>query len=740
MLAHPASTKSQGSQLREWLCGIGMLPRSRLLRSITPDLLVALLTLPAGLYLLRGGFWVSRDGLHHLHRVAALTRYLMQGVLYPRWIGEFAFGYGVPAFNFYSPLSYYLTQIFAPLGALWALKLTMLAGWAVSAILLYRFAAQHVGSIPALAAALVYAYAPYRFVDVYPRAAFAEHMAFLWLPLILWAYDGLWTNQRKVWQVLGWAGLVLTHSFTALMFAPFFALYVAWTARWRRQWRPLLWAALSLGLAVGLTAFFWLPLLLEARYANLGAAGISQGYGNHLVRLPDLLGQVMYDYSTGAGRPDYHFAFGIIPAAILLLSLLTLRRSARRFLAVFGIVTCLGSLFLVSRLSGPLWGWSAPVLASLQFPWRFLGVSTFGLALATTALVQALPSTRRRLLVTGAVGLALLISSVLHLPFQVMPMASRDVRPEELWDFDRETGQAGTTWGGEFLPLDVTEQRWMLGRPPEIPQDGPSVSSVTVSAGRRVGDGFILDVDSEESWTFRLHAFYFPGWQVRLDGQEVPTYASTELGLVSAPIPAGQHILQVAFEATTVRHIGLWITVLSLIILPFVVWCPLRDARRRLMAGAWGALVLIIVWGIVPQIPRVVTLTPVLARFGDEAQLVGAEMPAQVRAGQSVAVELYWLALREVSRNDKAFVHLVDSAGQIVAQHDGDPGGGFTPTTRWQQGELMPDRHYLDLPSHLPPGRYQLKAGLYQFDPFRNLLTYPPEPDGRVYLGELTVR
>ena len=105
-----------------------------------------------------------------------------------------------------------------------------------------------------------------------------------------------------------------------------------------------------------------------------------------------------------------------------------------------------------------------------------------------------------------------------------------------------------------------------------------------------------------------------------------------------------------------------------------------------------------------------------------------------------MTVRLYWLALRSTARNDKTFVHLVDAAGQLVAQHDGDPGGGFTPTTRWQAGELAPDRHYLDLPHGLPAGRYRLKAGMYQLEPFRNLLTDPASADGRIDLGEVVIR
>jgi hypothetical protein len=122
--------------------------------------------------------------------------------------------------------------------------------------------------------------------------------------------------------------------------------------------------------------------------------------------------------------------------------------------------------------------------------------------------------------------------------------------------------------------------------------------------------------------------------------------------------------------------------------------------------------------------------------MGDIARLVASEI-APARGQVGIDVTLYWLAARETGQNYKAFVHLLDASGQVVAQHDGDPAGGFTPTSRWQQGELIPDHHLLALPQDLPPGSYHLKAGLYQYEPFRNMLTDPPTADGRVDLGEI---
>ena len=49
------------------------------------------------------------DGTSHLSRAYFLRELLTHGDWYPRWVPQEYGGYGYPTFNFYSPLTYYLT-------------------------------------------------------------------------------------------------------------------------------------------------------------------------------------------------------------------------------------------------------------------------------------------------------------------------------------------------------------------------------------------------------------------------------------------------------------------------------------------------------------------------------------------------------------------------------------------------------------------------------------------------------
>ncbi|MBP8002424.1 MAG: hypothetical protein KA314_28155 [Chloroflexi bacterium] len=59
------------------------------------------------------------------------------------------------------------------------------------------------------------------------------------------------------------------------------------------------------------------------------------------------------------------------------------------------------------------------------------------------------------------------------------------------------------------------------------------------------------------------------------------------------------------------------------------------------------------------------------------------------------------------------FVHLRDATGYVHAQRDNVPVIGFAPTSQWPPEQIIADMHCLQIPPSIPPGEYQLVAGLY---------------------------
>jgi hypothetical protein len=101
---------------------------------------------------------------------------------------------------------------------------------------------------------------------------------------------------------------------------------------------------------------------------------------------------------------------------------------------------------------------------------------------------------------------------------------------------------------------------------------------------------------------------------------------------------------------------------------------------------------------------------PVGASFGGQIELLGyAALPRE----EGLALTLYWRGLQPVDADYTVFVHLLDGAEQVIAQHDDQPQGGAYPTSVWDPGEVVVDEHLLLLPVDLPAGPYPLRVGLY---------------------------
>ena len=750
-------------------------------------LLALALILPALGPLFRPGFFASDDGRFHVYRIAALAEAWQQGVLYPRLFPGFGFGYGQAVLNYYAPLSYYpgalLTLLgFGPAGAA---KLTIALGFLLAGLAAYGYGRSIWGAPGGILAAVAYTYFPYHLADAYLRGAIPEHFAFIWPPLILWCYTVAFRGERPraalLWSALAWAGLVYTHNLTAALMVPVAALYLLFLAGWTQKWRRLLPAVGALVLALGLSAPLWLPFLAESQFVGI-AVGLSDGYRKHLaplanfVSLSPLYRYEALDRSAQPGGAVDHPLSWVTAVIILLVGGLALWRVGRGRthrsaptvggpVILFSLLLALGSAFMVTTASLPVWLPLAPLLAHLQYPWRFLTLTALGVAGLAAALPSLLAGTpeqertlclkagpedavairphrlARRVLLAAltAVILVVIVQPLPNLPAQPLVITAAEAwAPDRMWLEDAEAGQVGATWTGEFLPLTVQEQRWALGRPKPGASDGIAVTPTPLVRITSLGyDRLEIDIQASSPLPVRLHQFYLPAWMARLDGQAVPTYPSGELGLVSADVPQGLHRLMFQFGPTPA-----WIAGACLAILAAAVWAVLawreRIYGRSLPAGAVVLIALTLLFtlnglglGRRSWVPR-----PAGAAIEDVAVLVGYDV-APARGADALDVTLYWFALREVGTDYKAFVHLLDGRGQMVAQHDGDPGGGYSPTTRWLPGEIVPDRHRLPLLAGQPGGEYTLKAGMYQFEPMRVLSVDPPAADGRVDLGRV---
>ena len=172
------------------------------------------------------------DSAFLLMRLHQLVLNLRSGVFPVRWMPDGAYGLGYPFFNFYASLPYYVAGLFNLLGFgyIWSLKLTQVLGFVAATVFVYLLARHFWGSkAAALLTALAYTYTPFHLIQVYVRGdALSEFYAFAFYPLILLT---LWRLHQKpspaniAFLALAYAGLIMSHNISALVFSPFVILY-----------------------------------------------------------------------------------------------------------------------------------------------------------------------------------------------------------------------------------------------------------------------------------------------------------------------------------------------------------------------------------------------------------------------------------------------------------------------------------------------------------------------------------
>jgi hypothetical protein len=119
-------------------------------------------------------------------------------------------------------------------------------------------------------------------------------------------------------------------------------------------------------------------------------------------------------------------------------------------------------------------------------------------------------------------------------------------------------------------------------------------------------------------------------------------------------------------------------------------------------------------------------------------QLGETSIPLKVygspQANDLLLLTVTWQPLQPFYQDLKVFIHLVDVNSNVLAQYDGYPQTGASPTSRWTPGEMIEDTYPIPFPAEAPPGPYRVYLGLYD-EATLTRLPVPTDPEGRVILN-----
>ncbi len=387
-----------------------------------------------------------------------------------------------------------------------------------------------------------------------------------------------------------------------------------------------------------------------------------------------------------------------LPLTVLaVLGLILLLRHARRgtwrardtALAYVGILlvgTVLELTFLVSRRHARY----LFMLLPLFFLAAGEGLATLGtLAQAAIERWRAVP----RWATPAAAGLAVVVLTTITWPATTTALATQE------WGYNRAFGYVRDHWqpGDAIMTMNTAASGLYLGR----------------------GDYFAIRLNSSRQFT--------------VDSEKGPV--DRWLG---APLVHSVEQL----DRAMLSHPRVWFVVDKIRLTRYYEPDFLQElfALTDRVYEADGALVFLSkperrVLSTTPQHPRRVNL-------GHRVLLTGYSLDREtVAPGETIHFILFWQAVRPMEHDYTVFIHLRDAAGRTVAQQDYQPFDGAFPTSVWRAGQTMREERALVVPADAPPGRYELRVGMYRLETMERLpVVDDASGENAIVLGEITIQ
>jgi hypothetical protein len=545
---------------------------------VAPVSLIIALSLLAAIPVLRFGLPFGMDAAEHLSWYRCFVAQLWAGELYPRWLQGMNGGLGSPDLFVYGPLPYYAAAVFhaftGPGREVYDLGLSIVAALILAGVAAYFWLRQLAGGtlVPTLGA-LVYMAVPYVLkTDLYTRVALAEFWAFVWMPLIL-CFTTILLHRRTPAILAGlavsWGLLLITHLFSAMLFAPLPLLYTGWQARPHQRAASMVAALSGMLLGFALAGFYLLPALSYQKYISA--------------------------YKLIETRPDYRFERNFLFSDVAPTPYLT---SLSRFTAwTAAVATLFGAASLMAKsdrlrretlwwaivaafslllmLPASTWLWThLPLLSAIQFPSRLNTLLT----LATAALAASGMESLRghwQWRKAALVGFALLLAAGWIRPL-IVTMGYQHAQIQQIGSMNLDyLITAWAQWTDPKLlslrgiPLDASVAR-------VVPQHG------TATARRWEPRLIEFHTDSASETWVTVKQFYFPVWTATLaQGRPLPLQPSSPEGLIAVQVPAGAADVRLQLARGVPEFAGALLSGLTVIglILSLRNW---RSMARRL--------------------------------------------------------------------------------------------------------------------------------------------------------------
>lgn len=550
--------------------------------------LVVLATIPLFFLMLRPGFFPMQDDLQAF-RQFEMDRCFQDLQIPCRWVPDMGYQYGYPQFEFYPPSVFYLGEIFHLIGFQFidVIKILFILGFIFSGLSMYILLKEFFTKLAAFVGTILYLYTPFRATQVYVRGSLNEFFSFVFFPLIFWSSFKL-IQERKIkylcFFALSVGGLLLTHNLMSMLFLP---VALVWIISWLVLLRAKRAILLVLGggvLALGLAAFFILPLFFERSLVHLESlVGGYFDYRQHFVTVFELFISNHFGYGSSVLGPidDLSLSTGIIQWVLALLGvvILFIKRKQHRHLMIISLSLVfveLGVLFMSHQRSSFIWS-SLPFLVWLQFPWRFLEISVFLLAFLSGLVIFLIQSKFTKVIAILTIAVTIFLYGGNFKPREWLNISDKEKFSGQSWE------KQLTISIFDYLPIYAKLPPNKIA--PELPEVLEGQASFTrYQKGSNFQKGEVI---ASTSTLIRVPLFDYPGMAVYLNGQKIAHHHDDCrlqeycLGLITFKIPKGTHKLEVKLTDTPLRQAANLASILSILALVGLIFTQgVKNVKR----------------------------------------------------------------------------------------------------------------------------------------------------------------
>ena len=511
------------------------------------------------------GLWASFDTPFHVTMIAQFHDAL-KNVYFPVVWTQGVANYGLPFGLIAHPMTSYLGGFLTLFSNNPILSYKIL--WALFSLIsvfgFYRLLRRFVGVAPAIAGSVLYAFSAYRILNVYIRGALPEFAAAAFLPFLLYALFDSIQNKNKLSifvNITLWFFLILfTHPMYILFAGLMTFLFLLYFHRNIIIWLTI---ASAIALAIGMNAFYLIPLKLELKYFYIGQAGNMLVKGSGLTPSQLFIEKWEFTCADGdteelrcnriqTGFPEIAmFAFGFI---FLLFGKKNKNKKTLGYFLALGSI----STFLILQMAEFLYE-RISLLGSVQFPYRFLNVWLLGPPMILASFLDTIRKYQKVFIV-----LSIVIIVVLRLP-QVYTKSEYNPTFDRFYhNIDNiHSVMMNTIWMDESKNYPVKNDKI------EIIQGDGIIKDISISPTKHEAR-----LAGKEDMIVANYTFFFPGWHAYLDEQEIPIQWQdpAHRGHITVNVPQGEHQLRFAFEDTGVRLASKLVSLMSILFFGFIIY------------------------------------------------------------------------------------------------------------------------------------------------------------------------